>query len=113
VVFYTADCPWSRMSVRNWNRLREELADTDAVAAVSLSDSAASFAYPRETGLRFPISVARDRNGVMSRWHLSAVPYTVLFDGRGRVQGAWTGVVDSLRYQHIRESIRRIRVNPD
>lgn len=104
VVFYTAECPWCRLSVRRWNRLREEVLEIPGAraVAVSLSDSAASREYPGQTGFAFPLFLPTDVERIEARWKVAAVPYTVVVEPDGRVKGAWKGAVDSLQHNEIR-----------
>ncbi|HEX8691622.1 MAG TPA: hypothetical protein VF746_04310 [Longimicrobium sp.] len=105
-VLYTTECPWCRLSVKRWNRLREQVLRLDGAraVAVSLSDSASTSTYASETGLEFAGTRVSDAE-VEKRWRVVAVPYTVLLDPSGRVRGAWRGVVDSTRYEAVRAAI--------
>ena len=108
VVFYTSECPFCRISVRRWNQLHAAAEAMPGVrtAAVGLSDSAASLAYPGETGLRYAVHLPRDPEAMEVRWKVRAVPYTVLLEPDGRVRGAWRGAVDSTRFAAISQSLR-------
>jgi hypothetical protein len=114
VVFYTAECPFCRISVRRWNELHQAAVQMPGVrtVAVGLSDTTASLAYPAQTGLRYPIHLPRDGKAMEARWKVRAVPYTVLLEPDGRVRGAWRGYVDSARHAVISRSLHGESASP-
>lgn len=107
VAFFTTACPWCRMSAKRWNMLRDTVRTVPGArtVAVVLGDSSGWRDYPQQTDLEYPIHVVVGEEEVARRWRIAVVPYTVLLDSDGRVQGAWKGVVDSARYEVIARSV--------
>lgn len=110
-VFFTAECPWCRASVPQWNTLAAHARRVGwpRVVAVSLSDSSSTSVMARQTGFAIPTRILRDPHTPDKRWKVTNVPYTVLIGPDGEVSGAWVGFIDTARATAIADTIWNLR----
>lgn len=95
-IFFTAECPWCKVSVPRWNMLADTaVAHGFVVHAVSLSDSASTSEMARRTGFQLSPTIAAAPRSAIVRWRVVRVPYTVLLTADHHVAASWVGLVDS------------------
>lgn len=99
-VFFTAECPWSMASVKQWNDLLDIIHGAgERAVAISLSDSVATAAFVQARGFRWPVVVAgHEDRWPVDQFRVGTVPLTLRVDRSSVVTHVWRGWFERVAY---------------
>lgn len=104
LVFLSADCPWSRVSLPAVDDLADELGGREApvqIHTIVLGDTTAVRHMMEERDAGFPYHVPGSRTAIVSKGQISRVPFTLLVDADRIIRATWRGQIDGTRVQEI------------
>jgi uncharacterized membrane protein YphA (DoxX/SURF4 family)/peroxiredoxin len=101
LLIFSTSCGACERNLPKWAEIASKsMEDHQRIWGISLNSLTKTKEYVFKNDIKYPVFVSSDTAFIKS-YRIFAVPQTILIDVQGRVEQAWSGVLDSLQKREV------------